>query len=108
MKKTLISVAKWIWFGLLMLVAFGYMASGLSDQSADRRSEPAGATETGLGQSSDSGEAADGPASDMPESRSDSLRAVVDAVNQARTEQLDRRGIFAAEQADWMTVCRRL
>jgi hypothetical protein len=117
-KKNLISVAKWCWFGLLILIAFGYMASGLSDQSGDSRSEPATATGTRLGQASDSGDASDvvsrdaerhdAKIADRHDFQSDSVRAVVDAVNRERARQLEGAGVSAAEDADWMAVCRRL
>lgn len=119
MKKTLIAIAKWSWFGLLMLVALGYMAAGLSDQSIDQKSGLADTTETSLTKSSgsagvsttpDSSEADHSLQSGSPLTESplaESRLAVVAAVNQARTDQLQQLGIPAAEPASWMTVCRR-
>jgi hypothetical protein len=81
MKKMLIAAAKWAWFGVLVLVGFGYMASGLSDRDEPRPALPA------------SPEVTD---------------AIVSAVNQARTHRLEELSIPSAEPADWLTVCRRL
>jgi hypothetical protein len=113
MKQSLIALAKWCWFGLLVLVAFGYMASGLSDRSANSGSVPSDRLELSLSESQRL------PAADAPQSKvstadavtqasADSLRQVVAAVNQARTNQLARRGIETTTPADWMTICRRL
>lgn len=106
MKQFIVTVAKWSWFGLLMLVAFGYMASGLSDQSGKIKEEIAAAQETSLAgpdaSSSDPGLAME-TATEM-----DSIQQVVAAVNAARDGQLAARGLESAAPVDWMASCRRL
>ena len=123
MKQFLTSVAKWSWFALLMLIAFGYMASGLSDRSGgDRRGEME-ATETGLAgpghqsapPATDAGETVESRTNDSPQTLSlseskatqSSLEEVVNAVNRARENQLSELGLQSAEPADWLTTCRR-
>ncbi|MCO8124041.1 DUF1549 and DUF1553 domain-containing protein [Stieleria sp. TO1_6] len=97
MKPALITIAKWVWFGLLMLVALGYMASGLS-----KPSEPADPTVVAAQQTKLGATAIDDAQS------TDSLSQVILAVNQARREQLLHSGLASAEPADWLTICRRM
>ncbi len=44
LKPKIYAAARWCWFGLLVLLAFGYLAAGLSDRSRGRNAdaEPVG------------------------------------------------------------------
>ncbi|OYP28356.1 DUF1549 domain-containing protein [Rhodopirellula sp. MGV] len=123
MKRAMISVAKWAWFGLLMLIAFGYMASGLSKPGEVDENE----TPTGVRQVSAENAVLDG-AEQLAETRIptldaaagassaqlnssesvDSIESVVDAVNLARQQAMLDAEVESAPTADWMTICRRL
>ncbi|QDV41192.1 hypothetical protein Enr13x_10300 [Stieleria neptunia] len=114
MKQFFVSVAKWSWFGLLMLVAFGYMASGLSESSNDRRREVEAASDVRLEgtQPSADSESTDRESVDSAPidaaAPSESIDRVVAAVNAARTEQLAELGLQSAPPADWLASCRRM
>nr|WP_236649823.1 DUF1549 domain-containing protein [Rhodopirellula sp. SM50] len=116
MKQFFVSVAKWSWFGLLMLIAFGYMASGLSDPSDDRRGEVEAASDVRLDGSPPSvvRESTDLEPTDVElalretSGQAESIDRVVAAVNAARNEQLAAFGLQSAPPADWMASCRRL
>ncbi len=118
MKQFFVSVAKWSWFGLLMLIAFGYMASGLSEPSNDRRGEVESASDVRLQGSpsavpeSTDRESIDGPPVDSTPreafGQAESIDRVVAAVNAARDEQLIELGLQSAPPADWMASCRRM
>ncbi|MCS7467298.1 DUF1549 and DUF1553 domain-containing protein [Stieleria sp. ICT_E10.1] len=119
MKQFFVSVAKWSWFGLLMLIAFGYMASGLSEPSNDRRGEVEAASDVRLDGSSPStvpesadlesaaGSPVDSPPRE-PSAQAESIVRVTAAVNAARNEQLAAFGLQSAPPADWMASCRRM
>jgi len=79
----LATLARWGWFGLLVLIAFGFLASGLSNPQPDKQ-----------------------PVSFA--SSTDSIAATIEKVDLAREAALRRAGLFAAEPADWLTICRRL
>ena len=109
MKQFFTSIAKWSWFVLLVLVAFGYMASGLSDSSERRRRVDSPAKETSLATPAAAIDAAEVEITDAPVAvESGSLAAVIDAVNSAREDHLAELGLVSAEPADWLTVCRRM
>ncbi|MDV6030134.1 MAG: DUF1549 domain-containing protein [Phycisphaera sp. RhM] len=119
MKQFFVSVAKWSWFGLLMLIAFGYMASGLSEPSNDRRGEVEAASDVRLDgsppsavpETADAESTAGPPVDSAPRddsAQSESIARVVDAVNAARNEQLAALELQSARPADWMTSCRRM
>lgn len=107
-KHSLKSLAKWSWFGLLTLLAFGYMSSGLSKQRADTPDDsPAEvenpqATATSLSARPDTS-----PPASQPASARAPITDVVHRVNEARSQTLQARGIETAKPADWMTICRR-
>lgn len=110
-KDRLMTVVKWGWFGVLVLGAFGYMASGLSSgdsksisvdsatDAATRSTNHAGDPDI-LGQSDTSGQ--------VLQDWKDETQSVVGQLDQIRERQLDDQGFSSAAEADWMTICRRL
>ena len=87
--KSKVSAAlRWAWFGLLVLLAFGYLASGLSDRSA--------------GSGEDSDLLVDESSAEDP-----GLAAAVKKVDDAWKGSLGEQDLECAEPADWMTICRR-
>ena len=92
MKNSLSAIAKWSWFGLIVLAGFGYMASGLSKpREKPRRHEPQ-TSQLSLGK----------------RSLVMSIQQQVGAMNQARSERLRELGLESAPAADWLTICRRM
>ncbi len=96
MSRWLISFAKWAWFALLLLVGFGYMASGLSKSfdPGDRQV--------------DSDNASDELQATQVAAELELIDQVVGRVNLARQTELEDQEIPSAAAADWMTVCRRM
>ncbi|MEO1524869.1 MAG: DUF1549 domain-containing protein [Planctomycetota bacterium] len=92
MKSNVSSVAKWSWFGIIVLAGFGYMASGLTSPKETERKREA---ETEL-------------VSINTRNLLPSIQQHVDAVNYARTARLSEMGLESAPPADWMTICRRM
>lgn len=105
MKRMLIALAKWSWFGLLMLLAFAYMASGLSEPIAELSS-------TSLeGDVSDQTRLVVAPSAETPSQSLEptrSIEAIVAAMNGSRQADLAARGLQSAEPAEWLAVCRRM
>ncbi len=88
-KPKLMAAVRWGWFGLLILLAFGYLAAGLSDRSRRSADQPGPK-----------------PSRQSPDSVQPELSSV-QVIDRAWRESLDARGLQCAESADWMTVCRR-
>ncbi len=81
---------RWGWFATLVLVAFGYLASGLSDVPQQRV-------------------AVDDLAKTNPVAEAtDSLTSTIKLVDQQWTQTLADKGFESADRADWLTVCRRM
>ncbi len=82
-KSWFAAALRWGWFGLLVLVAFGYLASGLSESrpTEDNR---------------------------LSEACEDDIAATIQAVDQQRLTSLTAIGLESAPIADWLTICRRL
>ncbi len=79
---------RWGWFGLLVLVAFGYLASGLSSQPEQRV-----------------------VVDDLPRTNpvSDgSMEQTLSLADRRWADSLAEQGMEPAEIADWLTVCRRM
>ncbi|MCD0460161.1 DUF1549 domain-containing protein [Roseiconus lacunae] len=109
MKRAIISITKWAWFGLLLLLAFGYMASGLSNGLTTESASSIRPKESDPRSPDMSLEAARNSKPIATESGdADSVDAVVDRIDQARRQAIAAAGLRSAEMADWMTVCRRL
>ncbi|MEM6473680.1 MAG: DUF1549 domain-containing protein, partial [Planctomycetota bacterium] len=87
---------KWSWFGCVMLAAFGYMCTGLSERS-DRQESGSGleAKSASLKRRS-------------PASSQDGLGDVVSAVDAAHAETVDRADLQMVDAADWLAICRRM
>jgi hypothetical protein len=79
-KSLLLAVTRWGWFALLALIAFGYLASGLSQRQPQNQAIVS----------------------------NDGISSTVNVINQHRSDVLDVDGLDSAPMADWMTVCRRL
>ena len=76
---------RWGWFGLLVLIAFGYLAAGLSNPEEEGNQF----------------------AVQMPPAF-DASHPGVEKVNQAIAVSLAEKNLTPAEQADWLTICRRM
>lgn len=87
---------RWGWFLLLVMVAFGYLASGLSDLPARRVSVDLPKQPTGVAQPANSTSAAE-----------TSFEETLATVDQRWAESLAREDMQPADAADWMAVCRR-
>jgi hypothetical protein len=85
----LYAAARWCWFGLLVLLAFGYLAAGLSDRS---------------------GGSADADPADEPASAAAAvdLADAVKGIDRTWKQSLGVHGLECAPLADWMTICRRM
>ncbi len=84
-KKIAISVGRWAWFGFLVLLAFAYLAAGLSEPTAPLSVPPKNS-----------------------ESTATSFDSVIARVDQRWAASLQQAGFEPAPVADWLTVCRRL
>jgi hypothetical protein len=82
---------RWSWFVLLVLAAFGYLASGLSHRSG----EPA-QVDTEI------------QTVRLAAAQNNSLDGPVAQVDQRWGESLAEQGMEPAEIAHWLTVCRRM
>lgn len=94
--KTAVSAAlRWSWFILLVMVAFGYLAAGLS-QPIQKFTD----TETAPLPSADS---------DITDPSADeaNIEAAVALFDEQWQQTLKEEGLEPAETADWLTVCRR-
>lgn len=115
MKSFLVSVVKWGWFGLLTLLAFGYMASGLSDPSDRGPLLISETIDASLNLPTDDSPIGDEGSNPPAEALSHadgadhgSMQEVVDLVNAARRAGMDDRSLRGASAADWLTTCRRI
>ena len=106
-----ISIARWTWFGILLLLAFGYLASGLSTGSRPSLSQSIDSffdksvTQTPIRVGAD--QQATDP-KDQANSDQTSIEHAVASVNQARNKHLNSLDLQSAETANWLTICRRL
>ncbi len=82
---------RWGWFGLLVLIAFGYLASGLSSPPQQHPQVVGNVAPVNFAQ--------------QPPS---SLDEAISLVDQGWAESLAQQGLDHAAMADWMTVCRRM
>ena len=102
-KDNLMAVVRWGWFGLLVLCVFGYMASGLSNRDREGLSivEPDAIRDPGESLTIE-------VASSGLLRWSEEVQPTVEAINHIRADELAKRGMTSAPNANWMTVCRRL
>lgn len=80
---------RWGWFFLLVLVAFGYLASGLSEPPEQRV-------------------AVDANAASLSKISQPSIEKTLARIDQAWKESLAGRDMKPAPQADWLIACRRM
>lgn len=84
---------RWGWFGLLVMLAFGYLAAGLSNPP-QKRVELNANPKTSV---------------DPKESEYQaSIAKTIDLIDRRWAESLEERGLQHADPADWMTNCRRI
>ena len=79
--------ARWGWFGFLVLLAFGYLAAGLSRDDSEQQSARERLPSPELEQS---------------------LQQVVAKVDAGWKRAIAAKGLQHAQPADWLTVCRRM
>ena len=87
------ALVRWSWFGLLVLLAFGYLVAGLSNPGRNQIRAAA----------SDSTEANETSVS----TSAASLDAAIQRLDEHWSESLQQQGLEPAKRADWLTVCRR-
>lgn len=92
---------RWSWFGLLVLLAFGYLVGGLSGNRQSKLTSSSN-VRTNVSYVVDSD-----PISAV-ERMEESLRSSVQEIDDERKQRLANLGLDHAESADWLTVCRRL
>jgi hypothetical protein len=101
LKQLASRTARWTWFGLLVLLAFGYLAAGLSQRP--QASVQRAATETVTEPATQTvAEAA------TLEGAHDEIASAVARVDAQWRRVLNDRGLRPADAADWLTVCRRM
>jgi hypothetical protein len=99
--KTVVSASlRLSWFGLLVILAFGYLAAGLSNPRQTVVDQDSGPGRLGEGAS------AEGRFSLAPDDPS--LATAIGQIDQRWGESLDDLGIEPAEMANWLTICRRV
>lgn len=91
-KTAVSSFLRWGWFGLLVILAFGYLAAGLSNPP-QKRVQP----------HQPQSEAAPAEAAEQ-----DSIANAIQEINELWSASLEERGMQPADPADWMTNCRRI
>lgn len=112
-KKFAATLVRWSWFGLLVLLAFGYLVAGLSNpqsplnQHSDSHLADSQRLLTTGPESHDSSVSNERLESDQ-RIRQESLNAAIKLVDSRWQESLQAHGLQAADPADWLTVCRRL
>ena len=92
---------RWSWFGLLVLLAFGYLVGGLSGNRQSKLTSSSN-VRTNVSYVVDSD-----PISAV-ERMEESLRSSVQEIDDERKQRLANLGLDHAESADWLAVCRRL
>ena len=106
-RKFASSAVRWGWFGLLVLLAFGYLVAGLSRPPRQRTEIPPGTPVSGENQAA----AGESPAAIQTANQASdwaALQPAISAVDRCRQQRLEEAGLVSAEMADWLTVCRRL
>lgn len=92
-KSALTALLRWGWFGLLVMLAFGYLAAGLSNppqKRVERGAQP------------------ESPGEPSERQNDDSIAETISLLDQRWAESLQERGMEHAEFADWLTNCRRI
>ncbi len=111
------TTVRWSWFGLLVLLAFGYLAAGLSegpqqDTPLIATSDVRDAAELdSVGRDSVGRDSVGGNSVNTPENAQDAEASLLDSASRLDAQwaaSLAEQGMKPAEMADWMTVCRRI
>ncbi|EMI16467.1 putative secreted protein, partial [Rhodopirellula maiorica SM1] len=128
------TIVRYGWFGLLVLIAFGYLAAGFSDRSTKTHLDPVAKTNFSGNEAEDKKNEAEDkknaasdsglplaeitaanpqtldPASrfESATKRDDGLRDSMAAIESSLVRDWDDAGIRRAEDADWLTICRRM
>ncbi|GAA5508051.1 DUF1553 domain-containing protein [Novipirellula caenicola] len=127
MKWALMTIVRYGWFGLLVLLAFGYLAAGLSDRSKTSQLDSVANTNFSAAASEDKNRAAgelDPAPTEPARSKSgrfnqatrvdtasaehDSLYESMAAIESSLEAGWDEAGVERADDADWLTICRRM
>lgn len=105
-------IVRWTWLGILIAATFHYLTSGLSDGS--RRNEPLTAnpvndtrTVSDLSQATKSKVAATAT-NHWSVDQIEKLQLSVTEANEIHANHLKTAGLQLAQEADWLTICRRL
>ncbi|QDT03452.1 hypothetical protein K227x_18360 [Rubripirellula lacrimiformis] len=121
-KTFLLMAARWGWFGLLMLLVFGYMAAGLSEPGTPQAAAHAVAVTNdslaaepatdALQPPSPIASPDQNPAGDVDkagyEEKPGNLVHTVANLDSTWRDSLAESGYQPADPANWMTVCRRI
>jgi hypothetical protein len=102
-KTTVSASLRWSWFALLVILAFGYLAAGLSTPPQNNVEQPGDQVAGGKG--ADAGPEAGRIATQANDS---SMTETIAAIDQRWSEAIHSAGLEPAERADWLTVCRRI
>ena len=92
---------RWSWFGLLVLLAFGYLVGGLSGTRQSKLNASPDATMNGS-------HVVDSDPMSAVHRIQESLRSSVEEIDVERQQRLASLSLDYAEPADWLTICRRL
>ncbi len=95
---------RWSWFGLLVILAFGYLAAGLSNPPEARMEKDA---ELQAANSQELGSQELG-SQDTATGEQESIADVIDLLDKRWSDSLRDQDLPAAGHADWLTVCRRM
>ncbi|MEM8666542.1 MAG: DUF1549 domain-containing protein [Planctomycetota bacterium] len=98
-KQFFVGAVRWAWFGMLLLLAFSYLAAGLSKSNSDASQKP---------DSTGSSAQRVRLSSSIESSPNGELREILDRLNALRLDDLELRELPSAEAADWLTICRRM
>lgn len=113
-KRSVMAIVRWGWFGLLVLLAFGYLIAGLSDSNRESAwpigSETSRKTAVNSRQSisESTPETVDVLSPKSSGSSSVSIDKSIERVESAWLASLSANGMDPAPEADWLTVCRRM
>jgi hypothetical protein len=113
-KTAIGATMRWVWFCLLLVLAFAYLAAGLSpsDEPRGKLVADGNRLETKLGESIDAvsqnasleSQASEADLRGLPVS----IKPAVEAINRLRLDKLQQHQLPSAGPADWMTICRRM
>ncbi|TWU22141.1 hypothetical protein Pla52o_31890 [Novipirellula galeiformis] len=109
MKSAFMTIVRYGWFGLLVLLAFGYLAAGFSDRKGLRKETsrtPAEQTASAKQTVGSSANANHTPPVALPGSAT--TLGPLTAIEASLAQGWEEAGVERTEIADWLTVCRRM